>query len=278
MKKVLSVILCIAMFMSLAAMFTSCSNNSADTTTAEGTEAPTTTTADAKTTTAEIKKPDVTTADGSTVEIPESLTLIAPYEQEWHYKVFFCPYSSTAAGGTYDAEQDEFEKFYLDHSWEHDADDLPNGLIDEMKEWPTVVGPFGDRDTGVDHADIGWTGDNHGLMLYTTFNIDNLEEFKKNYANFEIWVWFDNTPTFYLNGKKIFRMDTNCTGNPGDWVDTITFIDPEDVKYAEYFADDITTANDIFSYLVEGENTLVVTLKDAWGGREFDLEMLVGND
>ena len=277
MKKILSVILCITMLMSLAAAFTSCTDNNAVETTAGKTEAPATTTT-AKITTADDKKPDVTTVDDGGEEIPDSVMIISPDEQEWHYKVFLCPYSSTAQNGTYDAEQDEFEKFYVDHSWEHDAEDLPNGLIDEMKEWPTAVGPFGDADSGVEHTDIGWTDDNHGLMLYTTFTIDNLEEFKKNYANLEIWVWFDNTPTFYLNGKLIYHMDTEVTGNPADWVDGITFLDPEDMKFEDYFAEDITTANDIFNYLVEGENTLVVTLKDAWGGRKFDFEMSANND
>lgn len=273
MKKIISTILCAAMIISGATLLCSCGDEKEPETT---TKAPAATMqVPAATTT---KKPETTTtptpdptSEPTTPTVNSQLIL---GDQEWHYKVFSCPYSSTGPNGVYDEDLDEFEKFFGEHSWDHEAANLPEGLIDEMKAWPTAAAPFGDADSSVTHSDIGWSGDNHGLIVYTTFNIENLEEFKKAYNFLEIFTWFDNSPSFYLNGRLFFRMDTNVTANPADWVDAQTVLELDDGElHAEWTPDGINGNADVMDLLVEGENTFVAVLKDAWGGRELQLEM-----
>lgn len=272
MKKLISTILCAAMIISGATLLCSCSNEKEPEITTE--QAAATTQAPSATTT---KKPEVTTdpvTPPTDTPTPTVNAELITAEQEWHYKVFACPYSSTGPNGVYDEDRDEFEAFFRDHSWDHDAATLPEGLIDEMKAWPTAAAPFGDADSSVTHSDIGWSGDNHGLIVYTTFNIENLEEFKKTYNFLEIYTWFDNSPTFYLNGKLFFRMDTNVTANPADWVDSQVILELDEGElHADWTPDGINGNADVMDLLVEGENTFVAILKDAWGGRELQLEM-----
>lgn len=269
MKKLISTILCAAMIISGASALVSC--NKADDTSTTTADAAKTTAATTTATVTTTKAPDdpVTppTTEPKTTTVEPELIL---GDQEWHYKVFSCPYSATGPNGVYDEDLDEFEAYFRDKSWDHDAANIPDGLIDEMKEWPTAAAPFGDGDSYVDHSDIGWTGDNHGLIIYTTFKIDDLAAFKNAYDTIEIFTWFDNTPTFYLNGKLIFRMDTNCTANPADWVDSVTLLDLSDNEYA---GEGIESNADLIDLLVEGENTFVIVLKDAWGGRELQFDM-----
>lgn len=268
MKKLISTILCAALIIGGASVLASC--NKADdtsTTTAEAKKTTATTTVTNVTTT---KAPDDPVTPPTEPQTPTVAPELILADQEWHYKVFSCPYSSTGPNGVYDESLDEFEAYFRDKSWDHDAANIPDGLIDEMKSWPTAAAPFGDGDSYADHSDIGWTGDNHGLIVYTTFKIDDLEAFKSAYDTIEIYTWYDNTPTFYLNGKLIFRMDTNCTANPADWVDGATLLDLEDNEFA---GEGIESNADLIDLLVEGENTFVITMKDAWGGRELQFDM-----
>ena len=67
--------------------------------------------------------------------------------------------------------------------------------------------------------------------------------------------------------------DTGLTGNPGDRVDSITYFDFDSPKFSDYIPEGITSYADLIDLPVEGENTFVATLKDAWGGRMFCLEL-----
>lgn len=271
MKKIISTILCAAMIISGATVLCSCGDEKEPVTTtapAATTQAPTAITTKKSETT---KTPAAPPSSDPTPTVDPALI---SFEQEWHYKVFSCPYNSTGPNGVYVEDLDEFELFFGEHSWDHEAANIPDGLIDEMKKWPTAAAPFGDRDSTVTHSDIGWSGDNHGLILCTTFNIENLDEFKKAYNFLEIYTWFDNTPSFYLNGRLFYRMDSNLTGDPGDWIDSQTVLEIDEGEFfAEWTPDGINGNANVMDLLVDGENTFVAVLKDAWGGREFQFEL-----
>lgn len=268
MKKIVALFLSVTMMLGTATALCSCKKGDTTPTTAASAESkPSDSVTTAKPTTSSVttsqpleSKPD---ADGCLIEI----------ESEWHYKVFAAPYNSTGPNGSYPEDTDEFAAFLRDHNWEPGALTLPEGIIDEMKDWQVAAAPFGDCDAGYDNSDIGWSDDNHGLIVYTTFVIEDLAEFRKNFNSLEIYTWFDNTPSFYLNGKLFFHKDTGLTGNPGDWVDGITYFDFDSPKFSDYVPEGITSYADLIDLLVEGENTFVATLKDAWGGRMFCLEL-----
>lgn len=274
MKRKVSLLLAALMIVSMTATLASCGGNQAETTTEGGT-----TTSAASSTTSSAKSPNPTVPSNPTT--PEStngplytgdLPLVEA-DNEYAYKVFNCPYSSTGAGGTYDAEQDELLQYMSQYAWATDDLTIPDAAMEDIKSWTDkVTGPFGDCNVsayGYSNADIGWTDQNHGLMVYTTFTIDNLEEFKATYEDLYMVFWYDNTPSVYINGTLVFHMDTECTGNPGDWVDTFTDVIPDDDE-DERFTE---ASRDMLSLLVEGENNVVIILKDAWGGRECCFEL-----
>lgn len=169
-----------------------------------------------------------------------------PRGSEWHYSVFACPYTDgegtvdgSAAGGYFDEATDEMAAFLAAN---------PNFMTDTalLSTWETASGPFSSI-----MEDIGWTGSNHGLILYKTFTVENLEEV----LACDNFIWdcaYDNAIHTYLNGVEVYVDDGECVAtdwNDGEWVL------------------DKTQVSDL---LVEGENYFVVTIKDAWGGRDFD--------
>lgn len=167
---------------------------------------------------------------------------------EWHYKVFYCPYTDgngeidgSAPGGYYDEATDEMAKFIAEN---------PNFTTDAemLKSWPTAKSPF-----SAVAEEIGWTGSNHGLILYRTIEITDVEKLKTA-DYFDWYCFYDNTIHVYLNGTEIFVDDGNCVAQ--DWNGGLTHYELDTATVAELFK--------------QGENHLVVTIKDAWGGREFN--------
>ncbi len=116
------------------------------------------------------------------------------------------------------------------------------------RNWKNGTSPFGDR---VDPSNgSGWEGNLHCILLITKFNIDNLElaKTKQFYAN----IFYDNTMTVYLNGNKVFY--------DSGWVDSYI-----DLSLPEFN-----------NYLIQGENTLSISVCDDTGGREFDMSLYMG--
>lgn len=169
-----------------------------------------------------------------------------PRGSEWHYSVYNCPYTDgegtidgSVAGGSFDPETDDMAKFISEN---------PNFMTDTalLETWPTANGPFGNI-----MEDIGWTGSVHGLILYKSFTVEDLAAAKEC----DEFVWdcaYDNAIHTYLNGTEVYVDDGECVTqdwNEGQWV-----LDKAQVS----------------ELLKEGENYFVVTIKDAWGGRNFD--------
>ncbi len=165
---------------------------------------------------------------------------------DWHYTVFACPYTDgegtvdgSVSGGYYDEATDDMAKFIKEN---------PNFMTDTatLSTWPTANGPFGNI-----MEDIGWTGSNHGLILYKTFTVDDLATAKQC----DDFVWdsaYDNAIHVYLNGTEVYTDDGECVAT--DWQDGLFNLDKAQIS----------------DVLKEGENYFVVTIKDAWGGRNFD--------
>lgn len=167
---------------------------------------------------------------------------------DWHYGVYNCPYTDGegtidggAAGGFFDEATDDMAKFIKDN---------PNFMTDSalLTSWPTANAPFADR-----MEEIGWTGGAHGLILAKTFNVTDLEKLKTA-DNIVFNSAYDNAIHVYLNGTEIYVDDGECVVQ--DW----------NGGYTDYPLDTATIAG----LLKEGENLMVVTIKDAWGGRNFD--------
>ncbi len=165
---------------------------------------------------------------------------------EWHYTVLSCPYTDgegtidgEVSGGFFDEATDEMAKFLADN---------PNFMTDTelLSSWPTETGSFGSKMDA-----IGWTGSNHGLILYKTFTVEDLETIK-GCDDFQWDCAYDNAIHVYLNGTEVYTDDGECVVQ--DWNDGKFLLDHDQVA----------------SLLVEGENYFVVTIKDAWGGRNFD--------
>lgn len=131
----------------------------------------------------------------------------------------------------------------------------------DVSEWQTANAPLGDR---LGSSPIGWGGidqEPHGLLCVTKFNIEDIDAIAD--TEFYMNIFYDNTIYIYLNGNLVFSHDgQNIDGdnvNEPDWVDNYT-----DVDFTE----------SINQFLVEGENTLSISLLDGWGGRELDLAIL----
>ena len=162
--------------------------------------------------------------------------------QDWHYTVFYCPYidgegntNGLAPGGHF--EPDEMADYIAAN---------PNFMTDTAtaSSWAVGKAPM---NSGAE----GWTGSNHGLMLYKTFNVDSVDEIK---AADEI-DWFgdyDNAIHVWLNGVEIYTDDGECVVR--DWQSGSWALDKDLV----------------LTILKNGENYLFVTIKDAWGGRDFN--------
>lgn len=226
------------------------------------------------------KTTDATTEAAAPPPLEENEDLIlVPVDATYKYKTFECVYNGSGAGGSY--ETDALKDFMDSYGWDMGAAEIPDSAktaIDEFTD--SAAGPFGysmdgsfdingvyDKDGNPlsNNPDVDWTGDNHGLICSVTFEIENLEEFKQKYDDLYLYFWYDNTPSVYLNGRLVFYYNTELTGNPGDWVDTPTVVD---AALMEDLGDQT-----MMDLLVEGTNTVVIVLKDAWGGRECAFEL-----
>ena len=184
---------------------------------------------------------------------------------DWHYMIFNCPtlHSSGDEGTEYDPEQDEMAAWLAakGEDWYKNPD-----VIAEMAAWDVKTAPMGDRYDGLGdgNSPIGWAGDAHGLICYTTFELSAEQMtwvaaagINDIYMN----VWYDNTFYIWINGTLVYFHDGEGApqGQGGaDWNDALEGVD---------FMDDV----DIREILKEGTNEIVVSLKDGWGGREFIL-------
>lgn len=244
MKKVLTVLLAVLMAGSMVA----CGGDDAATTTA----AAGTTTAAATTT----KAPSTTQAPDETEEPSKEFTLL-PDDAEWAYKLFMCPYTpgpNGNEGGSFDPATDEMAQYIeANPEWYKNAATL-------SADWTKAQAPFGDRTSGFTEGQspIGWAGETHGIMLYTTFEL-TADQFalisaasgQDVYMN----LFYDNACYVYINGTLVFSNDANC--GPNDWNEAQEPVDfnAEGLVYSELFK--------------EGTNEIAVSLKDCWGGREF---------
>lgn len=118
----------------------------------------------------------------------------------------------------------------------------------------SLKAPYGDRVTG-QNSNIGWgTGedtDPHGLFLRKTFTVSDPADYKN--GKWLINTFYDNTIYIYINGQLVYSHDAN--GGNGDWTEGYAVFELANVE----------------NLLVSGENTVAISLKDGWGGREFDL-------
>ena len=196
--------------------------------------------------------------------LPDDWTLM-PLLTDWHYRTFYCPtlYNNSNEGVLYDPYEDEMAAWLEEKGdgWYKNPD-----VLEEMSNWPTRTAPMGDRydALGENGSPIGWSGDDHGLICYTTFELTGEEMSWVEMADVnDIYmdVWYDNTFYIWINGTLVYFHDGE--GAPqdeggNDWND---YLEPID------FMDGV----DIREVLKEGTNEIVVSLKDSWGGREFIL-------
>lgn len=278
MKKTLSILLTATMLLTSAAMLASCSEEQAveTTTVASGVL---------------ITPPTITTVTPSTTETPktdeptgpvdslgsngtndyilgESLMLVAR-DGDWSYKVFSMirtsPDGDREHGATYD--NDTMAEYMNGYGWELGGTTIPADALADMKNWEVSKGPFGDNGT-YNEQPIGFEGDNHGLIISTTFNVTDLAELKEDFTFFNLYSHYDNTFALYVNGTLVYRHFTAETGKP-DWTSTVERLNVYHNKVSgAYF---IGNAG-LWDLLVEGENTITAMVKDAWGGRVLVVE------
>lgn len=258
MKKLFATLLAGLMAFSMVA----CAGGSADTTTAGGADGNTGATTAATTTKRVITTP--APAEPEDPNAPEDWTLL-PLESDWHYQIFNCPtlYNSADEGTAYDPDLDEMAAWIAKYGddWYKNEEALA-----EMAAWPIQTAPMGDRylALGDGNSPIGWSGDAHGLICYTTFELTEEQMGWVKYSElYDIYmdVWYDNTFYIWINGTLVYSHDGEGAPQANGGADWNDALEPKD------FADDI----DIREVLKEGENTIVVSLKDGWGGREFIL-------
>lgn len=266
MKKALSIILA-ALMLSASFALTACSGGNGDETTPETTgETTGETTADteaettAPETEAETTAPE-TEAETAAPETEAETEAPAPAESnegtifdqmsEWHYTTFVCPYTDGegvvgggAANGHFEEADDEMAAFIKENpEWYKDT-----AL---MEKWDVVEAPFGDCINSMLAAQTDFVLDptnTNGLMTYKTFTIDDL-------GDDMYYTWdsaYDNAIHVYLNGTEVYTDDGECVAT--DWQDGLFNLDKAQIS----------------DVLKEGENYFVVTIKDAWGGRNFD--------
>ena len=268
MKKTFSLLLAILM---IAGMLAACSKDEPAPTPAN-TDANTPANTDAETpaeetpaeeTPAEEPAEETPAEEAPAAEIPsEEPAAEVPQKEEgtlidqmstWHWRTFECQYidgngefSGWASGGHY--ENDEMADFVASNpEWYKDTA--------MMEKWEEADAPFGDAINAAIAADTPFTSDpdnNHGLMVYKTFNVTDLAED----TLYDYYMFYDNTVYCYVNGEPYFILDGNCVTQ--DWNGGYDLIKCN--QGDKTFKD----------FLHEGENYIAVSIKDAWGGREFD--------
>ena len=222
--------------------------------------------------------PESSSQDDVEPPIPEVNTLyLVSASSTYKYKVFECKYSSGGPGGTY--ETDALADYMNSFGWDMGAEEIPADALADILAYDTSAkGPFGDCNVSgmTDENDeflenspaVDWVGDNHGLIVATTFEIEDLAAFEEKYSEIFLTFWYDNTPSVYLNGKLVLYKNGELMGGEyADWVDSFMPMDPDDSVF------DPLGEDTLMDRLVEGTNTLVIVMKDAWGGRECCFEM-----
>ena len=89
-------------------------------------------------------------------------------------------------------------------------------------------------------------------MLYKSFNVDSVDAVK-DCDEFDWFGDYDNAIHVWLNGVEVYTDDGECVNQ--DWQSNGNWALDKDL---------------ILSTLKDGENYFVVTIKDAWGGRDFN--------
>ncbi len=244
MKKLFTLLMAGLMVFSMAA----CSDDSATTTPAGDPAATTTkpTTTPGKTTPKPYEDPD------KDPNAPDDWTILEA-TTDWHFKLFNCPFNRDAEV-QFDPATDEMAQWFAEKGEEWYKDEA---ILADMKTWPTQTAPMGDRYDGLGEngSPIGWANDTHGIICYQTVTLTAEQIEWLTYCDetsVYMDIWYDNAFYIYINGTLVFSDDAN--GGDGDWVDTMGPVDFE---------------VDVSKLFVEGENDIVVTLKDCWGGREF---------
>ena len=176
---------------------------------------------------------------------------VLPTNSVWNAQAFSCPYTDGdgvidggAANGFFDEATDEFKKYMTDN---------PGWVTDyaTMEAWPTYTAVLNDGT-----PDLGWVGGVHGLISHTTFELtaDEIADLK-TCDEWRAYGSYDNAIHMYLNGVEIYQQDGECVVQ--DWASGEWNL----VDYREALE----------GALVEGTNHIVVTIKDAWGGRNMNM-------
>ena len=262
MKKLICILLVLAMAVT---MFVACDSGNG-----EG-EATTTTTS--KTTTTK-RQDDFEPGFDDT---PDDKLLLVEGESEWKYHTVEVIWESETSGAM----------DYLHFVTNGFADFVtanPTWMAPEYddSEWGSKEAPFGDRILQANADAIGWTGDNHGLFLRTTFEVtqEDIDSLAAGDSTLYAYSWYDNTCYMYLNGTAIFVHDDSSKYQDGvagddkslnvhDWQDAYVII------YFDEMEEHYVYEGDVWDLLVEGENTFAISLLDCWGGREFDLGLSI---
>ncbi len=258
MKKIISILLVLTM---AATMFVACDKS--------GDEGDKTTSTTTTTTTRPIQ--DVIPGD----DTPDDKVLLAETEDEWKCKTVEVIWENDNGVDYLTRTTDGFGEFVTAN-----PDWMKPGFDDG--EWTNKAAPFGDRISKANADAIGWTNDNHGLFLRTTFEVtqEDIDSLKAGDSSLYAWVWYDNTCYMYINGTEIFAHDDSDLFTDGvngddsslgvhDWTDDYVVI------YFDDSEDYYTYEGAVADLLVAGENTFAVSLLDCWGGREFDLGLSI---
>lgn len=193
----------------------------------------------------------------------------------WKYKLFSMVYTGEDGDrvnlGVFDPATDTMAQYMEKNGWEMGDKKMPDAVLEDVANWETSRGPFGDHGGDYHEVDIGFAGDNHGLMIFQSFEIVDLEEFLYSYQKLNLYCHYDNTVSIYLNGALVYRHSVDESGTP-DWNGSRELLNTyyKDVN-AYYIGDEA-----VMEMLVEGENTLFAMVKDAWGGRVLNLSLECG--
>ncbi len=186
----------------------------------------------------------------ATPTVPQDWTILNAHEM-WHYKLFSCPYDLGTF--THPVDTDEMAQWLSlqGEGWYNDP-----ALLAEMKIWPGQSAPLGDRydSPGGGPGLPAWSGDVNGLIAYRSFTLtaQQIEQIAQcDPDDIFMDIFYDNSIHVYLNGTEVYAHDNS--GAPGDW--------NENMQPTAFQVD-------VRSLFCEGENHIVVTLKNCFGSRE----------